>query len=268
MNQFRVNVIKIGGSVITEKSAYRSIREENLVEICKQMSNLGSPYIIIHGAGSFGHIIAEKHSIQTGFEESSQLSGVVKIRQDMATLTQKVVSNLVENNVKAIGFQTSALAFMEGTEVQYCLNPIEKSLSLGLFPVLSGDVIFAKEEGFTIHSGDSIINHLVKKFDVNQVIFLTDVDGLIEKTDDEEDGKLVKSMGLEEFKNFKAKEMRSDVIDVTGSMSGKIDEIADILNDVEQVIILNGLFPERLKQVLENEDVISTTIFGEKSTQR
>ncbi len=266
MNRISVSIIKLGGSVITDKTSYRKIRRENLSKICNQLKNVNKPYIVIHGAGSFGHIIAEKHSIQAGFEDKNQLDGIVKIRQDMASLSQEVIDCLIENNVKAIGFQTSALAFMTGAEVEYFLNPIEKSLTLGVCPVLSGDVLFTEEGGFTIHSGDSIITHLVKHFDVKQVIFLTDVDGLFEKSDDSEEGKLVRELNYNEFKEFKVEEIQSEVIDVTGSMKGKVDEISTLLEEVEQVVIINGLIPERLGSVLKNENEVSTIIYGKKST--
>ena len=68
MSRTNINIIKLGGSVITDKTSYRKIRKENLSQICKQLLNSNIPYILIHGAGSFGHIIAEKHSIQDGFE--------------------------------------------------------------------------------------------------------------------------------------------------------------------------------------------------------
>jgi isopentenyl phosphate kinase len=266
MNRDSINIIKLGGSVITDKTSYKEIRKDNLSKICKQLLNSTKPYIIIHGAGSFGHIIAEKHSINDGFKNENQLDGLTRIRQDMTSLTQEVVSCLIEKNIKAISFQTSAFAFMKNTESSYFLDPIERSLSLGMCPVLSGDVLFTEEGGFTIHSGDSLISHLVKHFNVDQVIFLTDVDGLFEKSDDEEMGKLVRKLDFEEFKGFKADELRSEVIDVTGSMKGKVDEISTLLSDVEKVVILNGLHPERLGSVLKNEEVISTVIFGENST--
>jgi len=268
MNCISIDIIKIGGSVITDKSSYLKVRKENLSKICKQFRTWDKPLIIVHGAGSFGHIVAEKHSIQTGFKDMSQLAGIVKIRQDMSSLTQEVVSCLIENDVKAMGFQTSALSYSEDNEVSYFLKPVEKSLSLGIYPVLSGDVLFAEKESFTIHSGDSIINNLVKNFSVNQVIFLTDVDGLFEKTEDENTRKLVRKLSYQDLEKFQAEEMKNDVIDVTGSMQGKIEEISKLLKHVEKVVILNGLFPKRLRFILNNEEAVSTTILGEKSTQR
>ena len=142
MNRISIDIIKLGGSVITDKSSYREIRKEKLSEICKQLLNSSKPFILIHGAGSFGHIIAEKHSINDGFKDKNQLDGLTKIRQDMTFLTQEVVACLIENNIKAMSFQTSALAFMKGAEVLYFLDPIEKSLNLGICPVLSGDILF------------------------------------------------------------------------------------------------------------------------------
>lgn len=268
MNCTSIDIIKIGGSVVTDKSSYLKVRKENLIKICKQLENWNKPLIVVHGAGSFGHIVAEKHSIQTGFKDIVQLNGIVKIRQDMSSLTQEVVSCLIENDVKAMGFQTSALAYSKDNEVLYFLKPVEKALSLGICPILSGDVLFVEKEGFTIHSGDSIINNLVKNFSVSQVIFLTDVDGLFEKTEDENARKLVRKLSYQDLVKFQAEKMKNDVIDVTGSMQGKIEEISKLLKHVEKVVILNGLFPKRLRFILNNEDVVSTTILGEKSTQR
>ena len=55
-------ILKIGGSVITDKSKKFILRNEILDELSKQIKKVNKKCIIVHGAGSFGHILAKKHS--------------------------------------------------------------------------------------------------------------------------------------------------------------------------------------------------------------
>ena len=266
MNINEIDIIKIGGSVITDKSYYLKLREEELVKICQQLRAWKNPYIIVHGAGSFGHIVAQDYSINDGFTDKSQLEGIIKIRQDMSFLTQKIVSCLVNQDVKAMSFQTSALTYIKTHQDEYFWFPVEKALSFGITPVLSGDIIFTEETGFTILSGDHIINHLVQYFNVNQVVFLTSVDGLFEETTDSTNDKLVNSIKYGDFDSIHIKDMKSDITDVTGSMRGKLTEIGKMIHYVKRVVLLNGFFPERLELLKNEKDVVSTIIFGKKTT--
>jgi isopentenyl phosphate kinase len=265
------DIIKLGGSIITDKHEYKQLNTEILRDVCKVIATWNKKVIIVHGAGSFGHILAKKHSIISGYTDSSQLEGLTDIRIDVNELSQSIVKTLKENGVNAIGFQTSALVFDEKEEINpsLFLDPIKKALNIGLIPVLSGDVLFTNEKDFTIYSGDSLINLLVQEFDVDRVIFITDVDGLMVKHSKQEGIEILNSLNLSELREIElANYSKRDLDDVTGEMKGKVETILLIGQSVNQVIVVNGKDSERISKVLKKEPTICTIIEGEKSTKR
>ena len=54
-------IVKLGGSVITDKSRYRTFRREITKEIIDVISEFEEELILVHGGGSFGHIMAKRY---------------------------------------------------------------------------------------------------------------------------------------------------------------------------------------------------------------
>ena len=133
MSNKQIDIIKIGGSIITDKSNYRTLRNDQLSLLSKELSKWDRNFIVVHGAGSFGHTIANQYSIHKGFTSLDQLEGLVQIRKDMLDLTEIVTSNLIQNGMKAINFQTSAIVY-EKTDGTYSFyfDPVKKALSLDI----------------------------------------------------------------------------------------------------------------------------------------
>ncbi len=271
MNQNMFDIIKLGGSIITDKHEYKQLKTEILRDICNVIATWNKNIIIVHGAGSFGHILAKKHSIISGYTDSTQLEGLTDIRIDVNELSQSIVKTLKNQGKPAIAFQTSALVFDENEETNpsFFVEPLKKALTIGLIPVLSGDVLFTNEKDFTIYSGDSLINLLVQEFDVDRVIFITDVDGLMVK-DSKLDGiERLSSLPLNDLREIEiADYSKKDLADVTGTMKGKVETILSIGQFVNQVVVVNGNDPERISKVLRREPTICTIVEGEKSTKR
>ncbi|MEM2052142.1 MAG: hypothetical protein QW614_04225, partial [Candidatus Caldarchaeum sp.] len=72
-------ILKIGGSVITDKKVERLFRKDVMDRISREVARCWpTPMVIIHGAGSFGHPIAERYRLSEGFREQRQLEGFVK----------------------------------------------------------------------------------------------------------------------------------------------------------------------------------------------
>ncbi len=269
MNKGKLDIIKIGGSVITDKLSYKTIRSEALNSISSVIAKWGQKCIIVHGAGSFGHILADKYSITEGFSEESQLNGIVQIRIDMADLTKAVIESLQANKLHAVSFQTSSMVYSQGkeNELSFFIEPIHKALDIGIFPALSGDIIFKQENGFSIYSGDALIALLVQHFDIRNVYFISDVDGLFAKNLKTNEMELVKEIDSKQLDTIELSDLPDKkTIDVTGKMKGKLDDIKSISQQVEHVIIVNGLYPKRISSLLSGDKAICTTINGEKST--
>jgi len=267
----KIDIVKIGGSIITDKETYRSLKLESVQKLSEVFSKWNKEFIIVHGAGSYGHVVADKFSIVEGYKEDSQLQGLVQIRTDMLELSTVIVSELVNKGLKALYFQTSALAHLDSndTEVTLFLNPIKKALELGLTPILSGDVLFKNEDFFTIISGDLLIDLLVKNLDVERVFFLTDVDGLYTEDPNTGESNHLSFVSFDDIdKQHIAELTKEKTIDVTGSMKGKLEVILSIINYVDEVIIVNGNIPNRIRKIIQGKETICTRIEGKKSTQR
>ena len=66
-------IIKLGGSVITDKSKESFFKKEIMNNLSKEIKKANKRCIIIHGAGSFGHILAKKYKLNNGFIHNNQL---------------------------------------------------------------------------------------------------------------------------------------------------------------------------------------------------
>ena len=56
-------IIKLGGSIITDKTDYRKFNKDVVARLCKEIKESGQKVIIVHGAGSFGHIISKRFKL-------------------------------------------------------------------------------------------------------------------------------------------------------------------------------------------------------------
>jgi isopentenyl phosphate kinase len=89
-------IIKLGGSVITKKSENKlEIETKNLRRLCKEIAfakkKLKCKFVIVHGAGPFGHFYAEKHRLHRGFLGEDSIKGFCVTHASMEKLNAVVV---------------------------------------------------------------------------------------------------------------------------------------------------------------------------------
>ena len=72
MSKDKIDIIKIGGSVITDKLSYKKINSDTLISISEVIAKWGQKCIIVHGAGEelepllVGHALLEGVGLQQG----------------------------------------------------------------------------------------------------------------------------------------------------------------------------------------------------------
>ena len=94
--------IKLGGGLITDKGSMKKFDQkavEKVVGALCSVSELGASIILVHGAGSFGHLLAKKWGIANGLninEEEEQEGAVREIRSDMRELNELVIGKMTE----------------------------------------------------------------------------------------------------------------------------------------------------------------------------
>ncbi|HIH00477.1 TPA: isopentenyl phosphate kinase family protein [Thermoplasmata archaeon] len=255
-----VVLVKLGGSVITDKSRLRTFREETCRRLGKEMSGRDGSLIVVHGAGSFGHIIAREHRLNEGYIDESQLHPVAIVQRDVRELNTRVLEALIDGGVRGVSIPPAASATFEGKAVKrFDSTLFEKMMSLGLVPVTFGDVVPDESLRFSICSGDLMMAELARRFRPRLAIFCADVDGVFTSDPRSDDGaRLIPELGRTTLDGIRRTESVNP--DVTGSIFGKLERMLDIASHCEKCMILNGDVPDRLRKALEGEEVPSTLV--------
>lgn len=249
--------IKLGGSLITDKSKPYTIRPGVIKRLCKEIHEArdGKPILIGHGGGSFPHVSASKYETQKGVINNKSWEGFVRVQDDAAKLNRIVVSSLIEAGEKAISFQPSASCIAEDDKIiEWYTKPIEHVLSEGLIPVPYGDVCLDIKKGFCIISTEEILRFLAKKLKPERVVMLGKTDGVLDLN-----GDVIKEITRKNFEGIKKLLAPSDGVDVTGGMMLKVEKALEMGVEVE---IINGMKAGLLKRSILGERGLGTIING------
>ena len=125
-------VIKLGGGLITDKSSMKKFNHntvERIVESISSVVGMGVPIIIIHGAGSFGHLLAKEWSISNGLVHDiaqEQRMIVDEIRSDMRELNKLVIDRLSDSELESEGLPPSEWAIGTGPGFQGDITNFER----------------------------------------------------------------------------------------------------------------------------------------------
>ena len=58
-------LIKLGGSIVTNKERPQSARRKTIDSILKQIKKIDEPKILVHGGGSYGHYWSVRYGMHT-----------------------------------------------------------------------------------------------------------------------------------------------------------------------------------------------------------
>ncbi|CAG5134904.1 unnamed protein product [Candidula unifasciata] len=234
-------IIKFGGSAITDKTCFETLRPAQLaaaVDCVRLCVENGLSCIVVHGAGSFGHHQARKFQINTGFvtthtkeERQNKILGYSLTRQSVTKLDQLVINRLIEGGVPAIQCSPGSSWELDKRQpVKWPKELVAGFLLQGLVPVFHGDCCLDAALGCCILSGDTVIKSLCGFFDVKRVVFLTDVDGIYDKPPDQPGAKLMKTISVGHDGSLKhAISTSQSKNDVTGGIMLKLSTAVDIV---------------------------------------
>jgi isopentenyl phosphate kinase len=259
-------ILKLGGSALTIKDADKpTIDDINLDRIATEISDYNQDMIIVHGAGSFGHIHAKKYSIGSKIEDNSdnenKKKGMCLTQASVQLLNYKVISKLHEKNVPAIGIKPSTFIINNNKRIDECdLNIIKRYVDEGFVPVLYGDAVLDKNSDikYSILSGDQIITYLAKHLDIDRVILSSDVDGIY--TDNPKTNPDAELIDIVTKDTLLTTTSNKDQADVTGGMEGKINELLELAEYGIQSQIINAEKEGNIKKAVSGQNVKGTII--------
>jgi isopentenyl phosphate kinase len=253
-------LVKLGGSVITDKSRLRTFRAASCRRLAKELRSAEDKLIIVHGAGSFGHIEAKKHSLHRGLKSQDQLKHVAAVQRDVRELNVKVLESMIDSGVRAVSIPPAAAATFAGGKVRsFHPDPFRSVVDLGLTPVTFGDVVPDESMGFSICSGDLMMEALAREFEPRVAVFCADVDGVYDRDPKRsKEASLLPELDRSVLKSLKRTAPSN--ADVTGSIFGKLERMLAISEYCEKCMIVNGNVPGRLQKAVSGKDVVSTVV--------
>lgn len=259
-----VLLLKLGGSLLTDKNIPFSIREDVVKSAVQQIIDANEKLILIHGGGSFGHPLAKKYRISEGVNDSipDQILGLTETHQSMNKFNSYLIKLFLAKKYPTLSIQASSIFIKDSENIStHSINVIETALDLNILPILYGDIILDKQGSFSIISGDQIIFQLCEnltKYRVSKVIFTMETDGIF-VNDTEKKTKLATELSLTELDFLDLADL-GQKIDVTGGIRGKINSIKRICKYNVPVQLINGLKDRYIYKSLKNLTINCTNI--------
>ncbi len=259
-------IIKLGGSVITDKSKSKGVfRKKDVQRLALEISQVKKKQdfdlIIVHGAGSFGHPIAKKYNLHKGYLGPKSSEGFALTKQAMLELGFLVWRELARAGINACVVIHSVVIKTSGRRIsKFDTEFIEDLIRKRIAPVLFGDAVFDEKDGFSIVSGDVMVAYLSKKLKAAKVVYISNVDGVFDRNPKtNRSAKLIPVINSKNYKEIVGAIEMNNKNDTSGEMRGKLEAIKQELSGKE-VQIINGLRGLRLKEALSDEATPSTTI--------
>ncbi len=245
--------------MITDKTKVTTLRPSSLRRLAAEIAKSEEDAIVVHGAGSFGHIKARKHRLNIGYVDDAQLPAVSEVQRDVRFLNLAVVDALRRAGLRPVSLPPSAIARLDdGALKAVDLDAFRRYRDLGFTPVTFGDVVLDARRWFSICSGDLLMLALAEAFRPESAVFVADVDGVY--TADPKrvrKAKLLREVGPA---TLAAVDTASSVEDVTGGLAGKLVRMIEISRRVDRCLLVNGLKKGRLLAALRNERVVGTRV--------
>lgn len=255
-------LVKLGGSVITDKTRYLTFRADVLTRLVGEIVSAGREVVLIHGAGSFGHVVASEHRIQDGYISDSQVPVAAKVMEDVRDLNLRVMRVLNEGGLPSASLPPSAVATLRSGKLDVLdVDLFRRYLEIGISPVTFGDVALDSERRFGICSGDQLMERLAKELRPEKVIFVSDVDGVFTADPSRDPGATL--MEVVDRATLDSLPRTQRCADVTGSIFGKIETMLRIASWGGDAVVLNGNAPGRLEAALRGEVVKGTRVRGD-----
>jgi len=257
-----MNVLKLGGSVITDKEKPKTADRAAIERLAEEIAlSKREPLVLVHGGGSFGHPLAEKFNLAEGFKEASQALGFSETHRAMVELNDVFIDALINRRVAAFPLPPSSFIVTANGRIETLeIRVLREALKEGFTPVLYGDTVLDSHKGFSILSGDQLSARLALELRTTRLIFGVDVDGVYTSNPKlNPDAKLLESLSLSEARNL-ADIGKSTAIDVTGGMLGKIHEALPVVEAGISVLILNAKKPHNIFKALRGESVVGTVL--------
>ncbi len=257
-----MKVVKLGGSVITNKKAAGSRRGVRARfypgvarRLLKEISDSRQEVVLITGAGSFGHVLADRHRLKEGYREDGQWDGYCQVSRDVRRLNLMVLDEALRLGMRPVSIPPSVSVLQAEGKIHYLDEGVfRRYLAQGLVPVTFGDVALDMgQRRFSICGGDDLALHLSQLFRAGRAIFVSDIDGI--RVGDR--GALAREFTAADLGRI-TPPRGARGRDVTGGIAAKARLALELAASGTEAVILNGRKRGRLLSALRGAEPVGT----------
>ena len=257
-----VTLAKLGGSLLTDKRRPETDRPEVIARLAREIAaalesrpELTGRLVLGHGSGSFGHVAAARYEVHRGMREPEQRIGVSLTQRQAAELHRRVLRALSEA-LGAAGTApfsiapSSALVSAAGEPAAFASEPLARALEAGLVPVVYGDVVMDREQGWAICSTEGVFGALVDGLEehgrtVDRVLWLGETAGVWDG-----EGEVIRRITPATAREALEAVGGSAGTDVTGGMAHRVETALELARRGVASWIGDGREPGLLKKAL------------------
>ena len=254
--QGQIVLLKLGGSLITDKKRPRTLRAKTLARLAEEIASAINQrpslrLVLGHGAGSFAHVSAKQYDTRLGVGTHQQWMGFTEVWWDAAVLNRLVVEALRNAGLPAIALPPSAAVVARDGQVErWNIIPLEAAINAGLLPVIHGDVIFDTVRGGTILSTEDLFSHLALKIFPSRLLLAGRERGVWQ--DFPARTTIIENITPQNYQDLMPVIGESAATDVTGGMQDKVEQSLTLSKAIPgmEILIFSGDEPGTLLKVL------------------
>jgi|Deesub1362A_J573_1020465.scaffolds.fasta_scaffold00018_62 isopentenyl phosphate kinase len=246
-------ILKIGGSILTDKSGFESLNKESLERTIGELKDFKN-FILIHGVGSFGHAHVKKYRVV----ETQSRDKILETHIACRKLNWFVMEEMRKNNLYALPIHPfTSVITRDGKIHIFDMTLLIVALQRGFIPVLHGDMVYDMSNQYIPLSGDEIARFLGKQLMISRIGMATSVDGIFDDS-----GNFIERITPKNYDDV-IKYVRGSDNDVTGGMRNKLSSLFHLTRYGVEINIFNGLKKGNIKRFMTGENV-GTVITGER----
>jgi len=254
----KITLVKLGGSIITDKTRPYTPLVDNIRRMAKEIKMAGTPLLLAHGSGSFGHTSAKIYGGKRGY--TSEM-GIARVCHDAMKINNVIMDALIEEEIPAVALRPMSMILAEGGGIKrHLFQVVEEVLAQGLLPVVYGDVILDTAWKSTIYSGEVLLNNvgvylLERGFSIARIILVGKTDGFYNSG-----GETIAVIDGESWTRVYQTAAYNVENDVTGGMQHKVEQALLMAQKGIPTWIINGNIPGELCNALEGKAMRGTVI--------
>ena len=261
--------LKLGGSLITDKTQTETSRQDVLQELALEVRQARAEapelrMVLAHGSGSFGHVAARRHGTRAGVAGQAGWQGFAEVSDAAARLNRIVAGIFLTAGLPVWSVPPSAGGWCADGQLSRWLPELfVMALERGLLPLTYGDAVLDAVRGGTIASTEELFAWLVPHLHPARIVLAGTVDGVFSRDPLADPyAEQWPEITPATLPGLRASLGGSHGVDVTGGMLSKVTEMVQLVTAYPglEVRIVSGLRHGAVRSALLGWDAAGGTV--------